>query len=60
MKVLNFQKKPNFKGSKCNLFIEKIEKENRDKAQNEKKKKKKRKEINNQIIHIYGLKHVAL
>ena len=32
-----FPKKPNFKGSKCNLLIEKIEKENRDKAQNENK-----------------------
>ena len=42
MKILNFQKKPNFKGSKCNLLIEKIEKENRDKAQNEKKEKEKK------------------
>ena len=32
-----FPKKPNFKRSKCNLLIEKIEKENRDKAQNENK-----------------------
>ena len=43
MKILNFEKKPNFKGSKCNLLIEKIEKENRDKAQNEKKRKTKEK-----------------
>ena len=43
MKILNFQKKLNFKGSKCNLLIEKIEEENRDKAQNEKKRKRKEK-----------------